>query len=269
MFKRIKRSFIEISLALFVVGIIWIISSFSMGLFSPVTVNKYVLTNGHKTVVFQEMRHIGLGEFYKKVDNDVYYYRKQQYVFGYEGIFDIGNKASYQNEKIDYSQKYIEQPIMLGGLHADDVNLDLNWFDIVSKLENRMTVENQLNMESMMYKTSMVSDLPFFKYQNEMNVNNVNPVEYASDNVYRIRYFENLKNEYGIDIAKLYYWSNPVEQSVIMDERNQLVADFILNTSHDKILIHYGADHFDGIFSMLKNSDSKWKIVRVEKIDVL
>lgn len=269
MFKRIKRSFIEISLALFVVGIIWIISSFSMGLFDPVTVNKYVLTNGHKTVVFQEMRHIGLSEFYKKVDNDVYYYRKQQYVFGYEGIFDIGNKASYQNEKIDYSQKYIEQPTMLGGLHPNDVNLDLNWFDIVSKLESRVAVENQINMERLMQKKQMVSDLPFFKYQNEINADNVNPVQYTANNVYRIRYFENLKNEYGIDIAEFYYGSNPIEQSVIIDERNQLVADFILNSSHDKILIHYGAEHFSGIFSLLKNTDSKWKVVRVEKIDVL
>jgi len=269
MIKRIKRSFLEVTASLLIIGFIWFIVSYCFGLFNPVTVNKYVLTDGNKTVVFQEMRHIGFGAFYKKVNEDVDHYRSQNYILGYEGIFDIGNKEMYLGEKINYDNKYIEQPISIGGFQKTDVNLDLNWFEIMDKIEKKLSVQNKEHSEKDSYKKETIADIPLLKNQLEMASDGLDPLTYTAENIYRIRYFENLNNKYGIDVASIVHGSHAIEDSVIMDERNKIVADFIKESPNKNILIHYGAEHFKGILSLLKNSDSKWKIVSIEKTDVL
>lgn len=267
--KRIKKSVIEITVTLVAFFIVLGIVSYSVGLFNPITVNKYILTNGTKTVVFQEMRHIGTGFFYKRVDSDIRYYRKQGYVFGYEGIFFLGGREVYANEKINYEQSYMEQPMLLGGLHKDDINLDLNWLDISNKIESKMNIENTKHASTSGYVKQTLNDIPMIKNEQAMNEAGIDLVEYTIKNIIRIRYFENLANKYNFDLQKLVYPDHPIEKSVIMDERNKIVADFIAQEPRDKILINYGAEHFDGIFKLMKEADNKWKIVRFESIEVL
>lgn len=267
--KRIFRSTVEIIIALLGFFIVLGIVSYFAGLFKPVMVNKYVLSNGTKTVVFQEMRHIGTGQFYKRVDEDIKYYRSQGYVFGYEGIFFMGGPEMYVNDKIDYTKKYMEQPIILGGLEKEDVNLDLNWIDIANKIEHKMKVVNDQNKKTSGYVSQTLSDIPMLKNENEMSKDGIDLVDYTANNVIRIRYFENLKNKYGIDLQSIAYPDHPIEKSVIIDERNKIVADFITEEGRDKVLVNYGAEHFDGIFKLLKSYDTKWKVVRFESIEVL
>lgn len=267
--KRIGRSTIEIIIALLLFFIILGIGSYWAGLFNPVTVNKYVLSNGTKTVVFQEMRHIGTGDFYKRIDDDIKYYRNQGYVFGYEGIFFIGGREMYVDEKIDYTQSYMEQPTLLGGLHKDDVNLDLNWLDISNTIENKMKIANDQNIKTSGYVQQTLNDIPMIKNEQEMNKDGINLIEYTANNLMRIRYFENLANNYHVDVQTIVYPDHPIEKSVIIDDRNKIVADFIEKEQRDKILINYGAEHFDGIFKLLKTYDDNWKIVRFESLEVL
>lgn len=267
--KRIKKSVIEIIVALVAFFIMLGIFSYFAGLFNPITVNKYILTNGTKTVVFQEMRHVGTGDFYKRIDNDIRYYRKQGYVFGYEGIFFLGGREVFMHEIVDYNQAYMEQPISLGGIYKDDINLDLNWLDISNKIETKMNIENKINDSNSTYAKQTLSDIPMIKNEQAMQDAGIDLVEYTIKNIIRIRYFENLANKYNFDLQKIMYPDHPIEKSVIIDERNKIVADFITHEHHDKILINYGAEHFDGIFKLMQESDKKWKIVRFESIDVL
>lgn len=267
--QRIRRSTIEIIIALLIFFAVLGIISYFAGLFSPVTVNKYILSNGIKTVVFQEMRHIGTGEFYKRIDDDIKYYRNQGYVFGYEGIFFIGGREAYLNEKIDYTQSYMEQPTLIGGIHKDDVNLDLNWIEITNKIENKMAVINNQNKTTSGYVKQSINDIPMLQNEKKMSEEGVDLVDYTAKNIIRIRYFENLANRYNVDIQSLLHPDHPVEQAVIMDDRNKIVADFIEKEHRDHILINYGAEHFDGIFKLLKTYDANWKIVRFESLEVL
>lgn len=267
--KRIGRSTIEILIALLLFFVVLGVVSYCAGLFQPITVNKYILSNGSKTVVFQEMRHIGTGNFYKQVNDDINYYRKQGYVFGYEGIFFIGGRELYVDDKIDYTQDYMEQPMVLGGLHQDDVNLDLNWIDISNKIENKLKRLNDQNKTTSGYVNQTIMDIPMIKNETKMNEAGIDLVDYTVKNLIRIRYFENLTNKYNIDIQAMVYPEHPIEHSVIMDDRNKIVADFIQKETRDKILINYGAEHFDGIFTLLKGYDSNWKVVRFESREVL
>lgn len=267
--KRICRSAIEIIIVLLLFFIVFCVGSYWAGLFNPITVNKYVLTNGTKTVVFQEMRHIGTGNFYKRIDNDIRYYRSQGYVFGYEGIFFIGGREMYVDDKIDYTQHYMEQPNVLGGLHKDDVNLDLNWLEISNSIEEKMKIVNNNNQKTSGYVSQTLYDLPMIKNEQKMSENGIDLVNYTTNNLIRIRYFENLSNNYNFDVHRLLSAGNPIEKSVIIDDRNKIVADFIKKEQRDKILINYGAEHFDGIFQLLKSYDDNWKIVRFERIEVL
>lgn len=267
--KRIGRSTIEIIIVLSLFFIVSGVVSYWAGLFKPITVNKYVLTNGTKTVVFQEMRHIGTGNFYKRVDDDIKYYRNQGYVFGYEGIFFIGGREMYVDEKIDYTQPYMEQPTVLGGLHNDDVNLDLNWLAISNSIEKKMKVVNNQNQNTVGYVSQTLNDIPMIKNEQKMSKRGINLVDYTANNLMRIRYFENLSNNYNFDIHRILFSEHPIEKSVIIDDRNKIVADFIKEERRDRILINYGAEHFDGIFKLLKTYDDNWKIVRFERLEVL
>jgi hypothetical protein len=267
--KRIGRSTVEIIIALLIFFAVLTVFSYITGLFNPITVNKYILTNGSKTVVFQEMRHVGTGHFYGQVDNDIKYYRSQGYIFGYEGIFLFGGRELYINEKIDYNKKYMEQPILIGGLDNSDVNLDLNWIDISNKIENKINIQNEQNKNKTGYIKQTFNDIPMMKNENAISDEGINIVDYTESNLLRIRYFENLNAKFNIDLQGLKNPDHPIEHSVIIDERNKIVADFISQEKHDKILINYGAEHFDGIFKLLKDQDVHWKIVRFEKLDVL
>lgn len=175
----------------------------------------------------------------------------------------------YVDDKIDYTQDYMEQPMVLGGLHQDDVNLDLNWIDISNKIENKLKRLNDQNKTTSGYVNQTVMDIPMIKNETKMNEAGIDLVDYTVKNLIRICYFENLTNKYNIDIQAMVYPEHPIEHSVIMDDRNKIVADFIQKETRDKILINYGAEHFDGIFTLLKGYDSNWKVVRFESREVL
>lgn len=51
---------------------------------------------------------------------------------------------------------------------------------------------------------------------------------------------------------------------VILHERNKPVAEYILKNPDKNIAVVYGALHFEGVFDILKQSDSSWSIVSLE-----
>jgi len=53
--------------------------------------------------------------------------------------------------------------------------------------------------------------------------------------------------------------------SIILDKRNNLLADAIISSPVPNIYIHYGALHYAGVLARLKEKDSRWQeIARTE-----
>lgn len=52
--------------------------------------------------------------------------------------------------------------------------------------------------------------------------------------------------------------------SVILHRRNEPIVEYIQKNSQKNIAIVYGALHFDGILSRLRQYDPSWKITSLE-----
>lgn len=53
---------------------------------------------------------------------------------------------------------------------------------------------------------------------------------------------------------------------VILDTRNEHIAQEILESEFDKIFMTYGMLHFQGILDILKSHDPKWYISKIEYV---
>lgn len=52
--------------------------------------------------------------------------------------------------------------------------------------------------------------------------------------------------------------------STIIDRRNDKIIEYIQNNPDKKIVIVYGALHFNGIYEALQKIDSSWKTINVD-----
>lgn len=46
----------------------------------------------------------------------------------------------------------------------------------------------------------------------------------------------------------------------ILDDRNDILVDAIASSEEKKIFVTYGLLHFDGVFKLLQERDSRWKV---------
>tara|TARA_R110002096_G_scaffold232313_1_gene422194 strand:+ start:1204 stop:1959 length:756 start_codon:yes stop_codon:yes gene_type:complete len=69
----------------------------------PVVVDKHTMTNGERTIVFQEMIHIGEEQFYTKIISETKAYKKNGFQFFYELLLR-GNNEEATKSFIKYSK---------------------------------------------------------------------------------------------------------------------------------------------------------------------
>jgi pheromone shutdown protein TraB len=68
------------------------------------------------------------------------------------------------------------------------------------------------------------------------------------------------KNETIMTEIQNTFWNQELFE-VILDKRNEIIADEIIHSPHTEIFATYWALHFKWIFEILQNNDSNWKIV--------
>ena len=60
-----------------------------------------------------------------------------------------------------------------------------------------------------------------------------------------------------------------IDTSIIIDERDQLIVDTVIDSKRDNIYIQYGERHFKGFFEKLLAHDNNWKITKIDELVVL
>jgi hypothetical protein len=68
------------------------------------------------------------------------------------------------------------------------------------------------------------------------------------------------KNEEILSSLQNSFW-NKILFEIILEWRNKVVAEEIINTQEKNIFATYWALHFDGVLKLLQESDPNWKIV--------
>lgn len=291
----IRKKILKIMLWMFVIiailSIISIPSFIDNGAFSKSYEKKYILTDGNKIIVFQEMNHVALTSFYKEVGEEMNDYRNNGYQILLEGLKHNGTKplkktdSDYliksnnynilaeeyrEKNKKYFNDKYTQQMYILNQYYAyDDEYADLSeqeYNDIVNR-PNKITVINAAvdhlyNKKIEKLRTVTDHTESFKKVQKD-------------DKFYILR--KNISNTYYIKkinnfLVDIEYWYNSkftengnIFYDVVMLKRNKIIADTLINSESKKIYIHYGSAHFDGVLYLLKKENPNWKIVEVSR----
>lgn len=265
MTSKILKSIGRILIATTIVFVFVIFLSWILGLFEPVTVNRYTIKNDNKTIIFQEMRHVGRTDFYKMVHDDILKHKEKDFLYLYEGIFDMPPKYFFDTEPFFPESFLMEQPFNLGNISEKDINADFSFQEIEKKIEHKVLIEKfELNNNQKL--VSRTEDgVSFYEYIEDKETRN--HVKYTEENLIRIRYFLNLihmlPDEYVRERTK------SIDTSIIIDERDQLIVDTVINSKRDNIYIQYGERHFKGFFEKLLAHDNNWKITKIDELVVL
>lgn len=267
---EILHSTKRITIAVLAIIFSFLLISYLLGLFSTTQVNRYTLTNGEKTIIFQEMRHIARGSFYENVHNHILEKKDKGYLYLYEGIFDIENAGQYySNVDIVFTgDKIMKQPINIGDISKNAINADIVYSVIDQKIEEKIKEKNkeiEKENKNRLIKKETISffDTDFGKSLREGM--QIDMIAYTEKKLYSIRFLDNLKNKYGISLQN----TDGFDDFVIIDKRNAKVIEEVYNSNVNNIYIQYGQDHFKGILKLLKEKDPKWNIINIEKINVL
>lgn len=70
----------------------------------------------------------------------------------------------------------------------------------------------------------------------------------------------NLSLRYSLSSDGLFDILDPATVDALLSRRNQIVVDSYMKNRDSKSVFVYGALHFDGIFSLLKSQDPRWKV---------
>lgn len=202
-----------------------------------------------KEIAFIHMHHIGTEPFYHTVANKVDSLQRKGYISFYEGVANAKEIDSIENDIIERKVRKII------GL------VPQNYYDSISnkiagrikykgdkKLINQPTY-SQLNVDTITaVKADVELKLMIEKFEQDYGVVELTECD-------RNTSLNNKKYECKVlkkDLSKKF------REEIILNYRNEYLANQIVNTKSDKILVIYGANHFKGLWMELDKIDSTW-----------
>lgn len=234
---------------------------------APASMPSYTITNGEKTIIFQTMIHIATPEFYEKVEQNIYDAKSEGYVYFYEGVgpwspesnqkFNQAIGVDFDAELYDsFSKLYWvvaqDQNDFLGIYNNLDFNVDMNLDEIIAIYESKKT--SSQTRATPVSTTDLTTDI-------------VSTIERLNDRQLSILIYINqailnafTKHDGLRNTIISAMWSQDIFW-VILDDRDQLLAESIASSPYDKIFITYGLLHFKWVFEQLKDNDPRWEIV--------
>lgn len=190
-------------------------------------------SNGEKSVRFVGMTHFGKKAFYQDVKTIVLEAKESGSVLFYESM-GLSRANDVQKRKIRKMMGFVPSP------------------------ESYQKFTENFDPEKFMVQ----DDSWFFNLVNDKDFNvDINPQQL-------IESFEELHGEIQLTEED---WNTPIEeeieaafsqsqvQDVILDFRNEYLAEKIMDSQYDKIVVIYGANHQKGLFKSLKKVDKNWK----------
>jgi hypothetical protein len=242
----------------------------------PPTMPQVVLTDGTKKVVFQGMVHIGTETFYKSVVYDLENALADGYILYYEGVQPStpeGNR--WFAEKLAGGGDLGENYKRLADVC--DVVFQLDYFGLLAQKSladpARHITADVTTQEMKDEYDRLLATSPEFAAAVRANAENA-----AGDDGFLPRFIE--WHHDGTDTQKRLagvacrgvlslalggdlHQQKPLDP-VILDFRNRALAARIVDDSHDKIYITYGAAHIPGVIDDLQQLNPLWRIASVK-----
>lgn len=243
----------------------------------PLTVPQATLSNGSKTVVFQGMVHVGSEPFYKGVVYDLEKALTEGYVLYYEGVQPSPDGDKWFADTLagggDLSANYKMLSDVCG------LKFQLDYFqmlaaDMQARPERHVTAD--VTTADMMHEYErLVAADPGFAARVQPAKADAEAKADASGGLTSLINMlvggtPDQKRLIGYACRGFFTWSlsRPSEPApmdpVILDFRNQALANRISSEANPLIYVTYGAGHLPGLLKDLQAIDPKWEIKSVK-----
>lgn len=226
---------------------------------------EFKLSNGKKTIIFQTMAHIWSDDFYEKIKENIKKYKKEWYVLYYEWVRSwktenkqkldelLGvefNKNTYNILSKVYWLKQQENKEFLNLINNKDYNVDISIDEIINKYKNKFWSWSTKNNEIIKLEKIL-----------EENISNLKPRELKLL-VLINRAIMNfvIKNSWIRDDFIINSEKKDIFD-IILNDRNVIIADKIINSEDYKIYVIYWLMHFDWVWSLLQKNDENRKLI--------
>ena len=255
------------------ISMIWWFAYYQ-NILNPANMPLYNLSNGSKEVRFQTMSHIWSQTFYDGVKKDIEIAKKDGFILFYEWVQPWSeenlkefNEAIwiefspdlYKNFSKLYWVDHQRNPEFFWILNNEDYNIDLDINTIMSIYREKTwstDIENTKRWEQQVADISRdVIDQLSNLSEKELAV-----MRYVNKSVLNFI----IKNA-GVRNKIVEISGNQDLFSVILDERDAHLAENILSSEASNIFVMYGMMHFDGVYRLLKEQDSKWEIKSIDE----
>ena len=241
---------------------------------NPAKMPTFIISNWEKKIIFQAMSHIWSKNFYEQIKQNLIKAKKEWYVYYYEWVKDWTKKNKenfnkaiwikfdpnlYKNFSKLYWVTHQDNSIYYNLVNNLDFNVDLTIDEIMKyydKLENKNTKKSFLQNEEVVDANAEIiktlaslnnKELEILRYINKDLLNFI----IASDATKNL-VMDNFSNK---DLFK-----------IILDKRNDVLSDEIINSQHKKIYITYWLLHFKWVLKILQKNDKNWKIIETKNL---
>jgi len=243
---------------------------------SPTPMPTYYLSNWEKEVIFQAMSHIWSNNFYTTIQGHLREKKKNWFVYYYEwvqpgteenmekfnsAIWIEFDKDLYQNFSKLYWVVHQDNSIYLNLENDKDYNIDLSIDEIITFYEQE-PLDNQWEENQSTNKTpSEVVDMnaEIIKTLSALNSKELSILRYINKWILNFIIWSEWTQNLVMD-----NFSNKDLFSIILDKRNEVLSEKIINSDDKKIFITYWLLHFKWVLEILKKIDSKWEITKIE-----
>ncbi len=253
----------------------------------PTAVPLATLSNGQKTVVFQDMQHIGSEDFYKSVVFDLEQALADGYTLFYEGVTPVDGRPdltdwfnqTLRGSKQDLSAGYKKMAEQCG------LSFQLNYFDPIkadmaihpsrhitadTNFLEMKTEYDRLLREDTVFAAAMAAKAAKVKQATSNSGGDpfalfLGIVEGATPEQKKLAGIV-CRGVLGMAVSGALGEEKDPSNRIIVDFRNRALARFVDESKSDKIYITYGAAHFPGFFAELQKRDPKFAIRAVKGV---
>lgn len=221
----------------------------------PSVMPVYTLSNGQQTIVYQGMVHVGQVSYYQQIDRDIRDKREQGFTVYREGVGASG-VITESDPECDINKPSnlfngIKQPNCLGGYMAGDIFADMTREQFMAAMA-RVAMMDGMSKE----EAEISADKEMVSLQKLSKRRSDSLRYYMTKPLFMAMSLGMLFNDGILDKGK----STPSDR-VILDERNQILANAINDNENDKHYVFYGLGHFEGTLALLQEQDPSWEIV--------
>ena len=237
---------------------------------NPAQMPEFTISNWDKTIIFQAMSHIWNKDFYEQIRQNLISAKEEWYVYFFEWVTPgteenaikfneaIGIKFEddlYENFSKLYWVSYQDNRIYYGLVNDLDFNVDVSMDYIMEEYDRQVSM--------MSWSTNPAeSKLPL-----DANKQIIESLATLNDKELKLLVYINqailnfIIKSNGLQDLITENFSNNTLFDIIIDWRNDVLANEIIESEYDKIYVTYWLLHFEWVMKILSENDSAWKII--------